>query len=59
MIEKIKADLKNLPHVKKVWVVGNEFFIHHVKGGKEIDLTTTEQPTVTIFPEVPVKKSKK
>lgn len=53
----IKTAVAHLPHVTKVWIKGQEVFIHKVKGATEHDLTQEEKDEESI--ENPVKPSKK
>ena len=46
-LEDIKKQVAHLPHVKKVWVKGNDVYIQPVKGATEHDLTQEEKPVKT------------
>jgi len=61
-IQKIREGVKNLPHIKTVWVKDNEYFIHKVAGAKEVtltDSTPTEITETNLQDEKPVSKRKK
>lgn len=61
----IKTAVAHLPHVTKVWIKGQEVFIHPVKGATKVDLSEQklEQEVAAEAEEVsaeqPVKPSKK
>jgi hypothetical protein len=42
MKDKIKEIATHLPHVKTVWVLNDEVFIHAVKGGVKMDIEEDE-----------------
>jgi hypothetical protein len=63
--KKIREEYKNLPHIKKVWVLNGEVHIHEVKNGvcllldePEID-ETIEQTKETTLENKVVKQRKK
>jgi len=61
-IQKIREGVKNLPHIKTVWIKGSEYFIHKVAGAKEVSLTVIEAEKITetnLQDEKPVSKRKK
>ena len=56
----IKEKYKNLPHIKTVWVIGNDIWITPVSGATKVDLTNSEEPINEEVNETPInKKSKK
>ena len=50
--EEIKERLVHFPHIKKVWVKGEEVFFAYRKGAKVIDLESEET-------EIPKQKKRK
>jgi len=69
-IEIIKKAVAHLPHVKTVWVDGNNIFIHERKGAEKVELdsvvsqpsepvASVTEPTVepTAQPSEPVEKA--
>lgn len=46
-LDLIKKAVAHLPHVKTVWVKGNEVFVHVVIGAEKIEL---EAPVQTVQP---------
>jgi hypothetical protein len=55
-LETIKKSMASLPHVKTVWVEGNNVYIHEKKGAEKIDLTATQpsEPAAPIEPIEPI-----
>jgi hypothetical protein len=50
-IEIIKKAVAGLPHVKTVWVEGNNVFIHEKKGAEKVELETiAAQPSEPVVP---------
>ena len=48
-LETIKKAVASLPHVKTVWVEGNNIYIHEKKGAEKIELEAiSAQPTETV-----------
>jgi hypothetical protein len=57
--KEIREVYKGLPHIKKVWVLNNEIYIHEVKNAVCVDLDETTNENETTFDDKVVKQRKK